>query len=199
MNKQEFLTLLRNKLSGLPQNDIDERLNFYSEMIEDRMEEGLSEEEAVAAAGSVEEIVAQILSDIPLVKIAKEKVKPKRRLSALEVVLLVVGSPVWLSLLIAVFAVIFSLYVALWAIVICLWATFVSIAACALCGIVVGVAFALGINKLTGIALIGSGILCAGLAIFLFYGCKAATKGTALLAKKMVLGMKRCFVKKECA
>lgn len=199
MNKQEFLTQLRNKLSGLPQNDIDERLNFYSEMIEDRMEEGLSEEEAVAAAGSVEEIVAQILSDIPLVKIAKEKVKPKRRLSALEIVLLVVGSPVWLSLLVAVFAVIFSLYVALWAVVICLWAAFVSVAACALCGIVVGVAFALGINKLTGIALIGSGILCAGLAIFLFYGCKAATKGTALLAKKMVLGMKRCFVKKEGA
>ncbi len=199
MNKQDFLTQLRNKLSGLPQNDIDERLNFYSEMIEDRMEEGLSEEEAVAAAGSVEEIVAQILSDIPLVKIAKEKVKPKRRLSALEIVLLVVGSPVWLSLLVAVFAVIFSLYVALWAVVICLWAVFVSVAACALCGIVVGVAFALGINKLTGIALIGSGILCAGLAIFLFYGCKAATKGTALLAKKMVLGMKRCFVKKEGA
>jgi uncharacterized membrane protein len=50
MGKQEFLTRLGKALSGLPREDIEERLNFYSEMIEDRMEEGLSEEEAVAAA-----------------------------------------------------------------------------------------------------------------------------------------------------
>ena len=39
MTKQEFLAELRRGLSGLPQNDIEERLNFYSEMIDDRMEE----------------------------------------------------------------------------------------------------------------------------------------------------------------
>ena len=59
MRKQEFLAKLRKGLSGLPQDDIEERLIFYSEMIEDRKEEGLSEEEAVAAIGSVDEIVAQ--------------------------------------------------------------------------------------------------------------------------------------------
>lgn len=47
MNKQEFLVKLRKGLSGLPKEDIEERLTFYSEMIDDRMEEGLSEEEAV--------------------------------------------------------------------------------------------------------------------------------------------------------
>ena len=56
MLKQEFLAQLRDALCGLPQRDIDERLTFYSEMIDDRMEEGLSEEEAVAAVGSVDEI-----------------------------------------------------------------------------------------------------------------------------------------------
>ncbi len=43
MNKQAFLTQLRKGLSGLPQEDIEERLAFYSEMIDDRIEEGLSE------------------------------------------------------------------------------------------------------------------------------------------------------------
>ena len=57
MNKQEFLAGLQKGLSGLPQEDVEERLTFYGEMLDDRMEEGLSEEEAVAAAGSVEEIV----------------------------------------------------------------------------------------------------------------------------------------------
>lgn len=59
MNKQEFLKELRGRLAGLPEEDIDERLTFYGEMIEDRMEEGLSEAEAVSAIGSVDEIVTQ--------------------------------------------------------------------------------------------------------------------------------------------
>ena len=37
MNKREFLARLRKGLSGLPQDDIDEHLAFYSEMLEDRM------------------------------------------------------------------------------------------------------------------------------------------------------------------
>ena len=45
MRKQEFLAQLRKALSGLPQDEIEERLTFYGEMIDDRMEEGLSEEE----------------------------------------------------------------------------------------------------------------------------------------------------------
>lgn len=106
MSKQEFLERLRKGLSGLPQNDIEERLTFYSEMIEDRKEDGISEEEAVSAVGTVDEIVAQVVSEIPLVKIAKERIKPKRRLSVGEIVLLILGSPIWLSLGIAAFAVI---------------------------------------------------------------------------------------------
>ena len=37
MDQQEFLNSLRKELSGLPQEDIEERLTFYSEMIEDRI------------------------------------------------------------------------------------------------------------------------------------------------------------------
>ena len=118
MTKIKFLLELHEKLSGLPQDEVEERLNFYSEMIEDRIEEGLLEEEAVAAVGSVDEIAAQIIADIPLVKIAKEKMKPKRQLKAWEIVLLVLGSPIWFSLIVAAFSVILSLYVLLWAVII---------------------------------------------------------------------------------
>ena len=71
MSKQEFLAQLRKSLSGLPQEDIEERLTFYSEMIEDHIEEGRPEEEAVSAVGSVDEIAAQAVAEIPLAKIAK--------------------------------------------------------------------------------------------------------------------------------
>jgi len=197
MTKHKFLLSLQDRLSGLPQDDIEERLNFYSEMIEDRMEEGLSEEEAVSAVGSVDEIAAQTVADIPLAKIVKEKVKPKRRMKVWEIVLLALGSPIWLSLLIAAFAVILSLCVSLWSVIISLWVVFVSVVGCSIGGIIAGVGFTLGGNGLTGIAVIGAGIICAGLAIFLFYGCKAATKGTLLLIKKTVLWMKNCFIKRE--
>ncbi len=87
MSKQEFLERLQNGLHGLPKEDIDERLMFYSEMIDDRAEEGLSEEQAVSAVGDVEEIVRQVIADTPLAKIAKERIKPKRRLKAWEITL----------------------------------------------------------------------------------------------------------------
>ena len=199
MSKHEFLAQLEKGLYGLPQADIDERLGFYSEMIDDRMEEGLPEEEAVAAVGSVDEIFAQVVADIPFSKIAKEKLKPKRRLTAWEIVLLALGSPIWLSLGIAAFAVILSLYISLWAVVISLWAVFGSLVGCALGGIVAAIVFACSGNLLTGIAMLGAGILLSGLSIFMFFGCKAATKGTVLLAKKMALGIKNCFIKKEAA
>ncbi len=197
MTKLEFIEQMRKGLSGLPQNDIEERLAFYSEMIDDRMEEGLLEEEAVSAVGVVDEIVAQIISEIPLVKIAKERIRPKRSLSAWEIVLLVLGSPIWLSLGIAAVAVILSLYISLWAVIISLWAVFASLVGYSFGTVVAGIIFALRGNMLTGIATIGTGMLCAGLTIFMFFGCKAATKGILLLTKKIALGIKNCFIKKE--
>lgn len=199
MSKQEFLVKLRKGLSGLPQDDIEERLTFYSEMIEDRKEEGLSEEEAVSAVGSVDEIVTQVVADIPLAKIAKERIKPKRRLSVGEIVLLALGSPIWLSLGIAAFAVILSLYISLWAVIVSLWAVFASLAGCSIGGVLACVVFTVGDNGASGIAMLAAGIVCAGLSIFMFYGCKVAIKGTLLLTKKMAICIKNCFIKREVA
>ena len=201
MNKSEFLAELRSRLVGLPQNEIEERISFYSEMIDDRVEEGATEEDAVAGIGSIDEIVAQILEDVPLWNIVKEKIKKnkkkRRKLKAWEIVLLAVGSPVWLPLLIAAFAVILSLYLTLWALVISLWAVFVSLAACGLAGIVAGVGYAILVKPIDGILLVATGLVCSGLAIFAFIGCKATTKGTARLTKKMIFGIKHLFVGKD--
>lgn len=197
MNKQEFLTQLRKGLSGLPQNDIDERIVFYSEMIDDRIEEGLSEEEAVAQVGSVDEIVAQIIAETPFTKIAKERIKPKRQLKTWEIVLLALGSPIWFSLAIAAISVVFSLYVSLWSVVISFWAVFVSLAACSVGGLVASAILAIFGKGLAGVAMFSAGLICGGLSIFTFFGCKAATKGVIILTEKIAVGIKNCFIKKE--
>ena len=197
MNKQEFIDLLRARLSGLPKQELEERLDFYSEIIDDRIEEGKSEEEAVADIGSVDGIAEQIIADIPLTRIAKERIRPKKRLGAWEIVLLALGSPIWLSLAIAAFAVILSLYVVLWSVIVSLWSVFAALVGCAIGGVVAGIVFAALGNVPSGIATLGVGSACAGLSILFFLGCKEATRGNIWLTKRLALGIKKLFVKKE--
>lgn len=199
MNKIEFIEALRRVLSGLPKNEIDERLDFYCEMIADRVEDGFSEEDAVNEIGSVEEIAEQIVADIPLSKLVKVKVKPKRKLRVWEIVLITVGSPIWLSLLISLVAVIFSLYVSWWSVIVSLWSVFVSAIGSSLGAIAVGIMNICMDNVLSGIAMIGAALVLAGISILLYYGCMAATKVTLTLTKKFVLGIKCCFIRKENA
>ena len=196
MRKQEFLARLRKGLSGLPQAELEERLAFYSEMIDDRMEEGVPEEEAVAAVGDVEWIFPQT-RDTPSSKAPTESIPQKKRLRAWEIVLLVLGSPIWLSLLIAGFAVVLSLYMSVWAVLVSLWAVFGSLVGCAVGGILAGIGFLCVGNGIPGLALLGAGIVCAGLSVFAFCGCKAATTGLVWLTKKLTWVIKNCFVKKE--
>lgn len=199
MNKTDFLEELRKGLSGLPRDEAEERIGFYAEMIDDRMEEGLSEQEAISEIGTVDEIVSQIIAEIPLSKIVKDKLKPKRRLSVTEIVLLAVGSPIWLSLLIAAFAVIFSLYASLWSVIISVWAAFAAFIGSAFGGALSGVILMVWDSVPNGLALLSCAFVLAGLSIFLFYGCKAATKGIVLLTKKIWISIKKCFIKKEAA
>ena len=187
MNKQEFLDFLRKGLSGLPREDAEERLTFYAELIEDRKEEGLSEEEAVAAAGSPDEIISQLTPEAPA----------KKQWNPWIIVLLVLGAPIWLPLAISAVAVIFSLYISLWSVIVSLWAVFGSLIGCSVGSAAAGIILVCNGNVLTGTAMVAAGIICTGLSIFMFYGCKAATKGISLLTKRILTWIKDCFVKKE--
>lgn len=197
MNKQEFIIRLREKLFGLPAQEMEERLAFFGEMIDDRIEEGLSEEEAVSAVGTVDEIVEQIIADVPLTRLVKEKIKPKRALRAWEIVLLVLGSPIWLSLLIAAFAVVLALYAVLWSLIVSVWAVFGALVGCTIGGLVSGIVLITTGKLWIGLVMIAAALLCAGLAIFAFFGCLLATKGMAVLTKKIAIGIKNCFRRKE--
>ena len=74
MNKAEFLAALRERLSGLPEEDFNRSVDYYTEMIDDRVEDGMSEEEAVACLGSMDEIITQmqnIAETIPEYKVLR--------------------------------------------------------------------------------------------------------------------------------
>ena len=99
-------------------------------------------------------------------------------------------------MLIAALAVIFSLYISIWAVVISLWAVGASLAAVGLASVAILVMNCIYGSVWTGLALFGMGLVCAGLSIFMFFGCKALTKCVILLAKKTVLWIKKLFVRK---
>ncbi|MBP5236008.1 MAG: DUF1700 domain-containing protein [Clostridia bacterium] len=197
MDKQQFLSELRNSLSGIPRDELEERLLFYSEMIDDRIEEGMSEEEAVAGIGQVGDVVNQILSEVPLSDLVKERFRPGRSLKAWEIVLIILGAPLWLPLLIAAAAVILSLYIALWAVVISLWAVEVSIWVCVPAAITLGIVCAVRGHAAAALGMFGIALFCVGFSVFFFVICVAASRGLVRLAKAAVLGLKARFARKE--
>lgn len=197
MTKLEFLNKIRKGLEGLPLGEIEERVEFLSEMIDDLMDEGLSEEEAVAKMGDIDEIISKAIEDTPLTRIAKEKLKPKRKISAFEITLIILGFPLWFPLLIAAFSVVVSLYLSLWSVIVSLWAAFGSFAACFVGGIVSGIVFFACGHPLVGAAMLGAGIFLAGLSILTFFACKYASAFAVNVPKWTALGIKRCFIKKE--
>lgn len=197
MDKRLFIDTLRIRLSGLPQDDIERSIEFYSEMIDDKIDEGLSEEEAIFQIGAIDDIVSQIMADIPFSKLVREKVKPKRALKGLEITLLILGSPIWLSILIAVLALIISAYAVIWSLVISLWAAELGVIGCSIGGVLSTAIFVAQGNSWTAICMLGAGLVAMGVGILLFFGCKLTTKGVLILTKKILISIKSCFIKKE--
>lgn len=110
-------------------------------------------------------------------------------------IFLILGSPIWLSLLIALFSILLSIYIILWSVIVCLWAIFGSILGFALAMILSGIPFTFDNNILAGVAMISAGIICTGLSILMFIGCKAATKAIILVTKKLFYRLKTIFKK----
>ncbi len=197
MDRAEFLKTLYAGLSSLPDGERRKWRDFYAEMIDDRMEEGLSEQQAVAETGDPAAVIEQIYAETPLPVIIKQKIKPKRSLRAWEIVLICLGAPVWAPLIIAVFAVIFSIYISLWAIVISFYA---AAAAVGLSGVVCffGAFYIAAARGLPAGALVGgAGLLLAGISVFAFIGCNCLARLLVkLISKAVVPAVKKMFIRK---
>ena len=194
MRKEEFLRELKRQLAGLPKDDINNRIEFYSEMIEDRMDEGLTEEEAVNELGSVESIVNSIAKDTPFVKLIKEKVTPKREIKGWEILLLVLGFPLWLPLVITGIVLAFVAYLMIWV------ADFVSLtiefAFCATsaAGFVAYAAYA--INGVNNLVPLGAALMSLGGALMFYWVCVVMTKGTLKISGRILTKIKAAFIRK---
>lgn len=196
MNKQEFLDRLAVRLASLSQNEIDKSLSYYAEIIDDHIEEGESEEEAVVSLGSMDDIVQAVMLDMPLPTLMKAKMKPKQKVSGLMILLLVLGFPLWFPLLIAFFSVLFSVYVAIWSLIISLYALVIGLAASGIFGFFF-ICFHFPLNVLAGIFALGCSLFCIGVGILLFFPIKGLTVYLIRLTVRFGIWVKSLFIKKE--
>ena len=196
MYKEQFLSALRRGLSQLPPEEIEKQVAYYSELIDDMTEDGMTEYEAVSRLGSVEDIYQDILQNMPLPLLVKSRAKPKGGWTALSIVLIILGFPIWFSLLAALFAVVIIVYVSLWAVGISVFAAVLVIIVCA---VVLAVFFVILLfsNFSAAVLAMGAGFVLAGVALLLglgaFYLCKGIVKLTAAIGR----GIKRLFIRKE--
>lgn len=194
MNKLEFLKLLESRLKGLPESEINKSVAYYSEAIDDRIEDGESEDEAVASLGDIEDIIQNAMSQASLSGLMKETVKRKFRLSIPVMILLFLGSPIWLSLLLALFAVVFALYACAASVIISLFAIVL--------GFILGGAvsvisfpFIMFVNPYTGVLFLGGGLILIGIGIFALYASLKITKLLIRFTKYFMLKIKSAFIK----
>lgn len=84
-----------------------------------------------------------------------------------------------------------------WTVIISLWAVFASLAAAA--SVPVYVVFIAGGSSASAFAMLSAGIVCAGIAIFMFFGSKEASTGIVALTRRTTVWIKNRFIKKGAA
>lgn len=187
MNKKEFFSILVKELQDLPLEERRKTENFYEELISDSMEDGLSEEEAVARLGDPTAIAREILGEtVDIFETVKKTSTTSRIWIA---VLLILGFPIWGSLLFAVLMLLLCVYMFIWIPI------FILVVLCLSClgGAIVLMAaspFLMFHNLPLGLVQFGFGLIMLGIflisLLFMKRCWKMTLNGTKGLTKKII-------------
>lgn len=214
MNKEEFLKELKESLEGLPSEEIENAINYYTEYFEDA--EIDDETDVTVSLGTAKEVAKQIISDyssrdseeIIKVNLNKDnenkykneyfpqeennkKGKRNKWLIALIIILAILASPIILGLAFGAIGILIGVVVTLFAVVISI--IFAGVG-CILGGIisVIGSLFVLSqVGISTVILFIGLALISVGIGIILLW---LSIKGVKLIiygCKKIIEKIKR--------
>ena len=193
MSKEEFLLELRKNLNGLPNDEIDNRIEFYSEMIDDRVEEGKTIDEAIEDIGGVDGVIKDIAKETPLVSLVKNKVKPNRSLYVWEILIIILGFPIWFPLLLTFSIIAFVVYFMLWI----LDFVFSTVGLSLICssGLSLVIFFIYLTKGKFVLNYLGYFLVLLAISLFLFVGVYYFTKLCAKVTKYTLLGIKSWFIR----
>lgn len=197
MNKTDFLVALRSKLGKLPGYEVEQSIAFYAEMIDDRMEDGMSEQDAVAALGPVQEIATHIITEMPPIPKAIAKADTGSR--TLNIVLLAVFSPFWVPIALTLAITAFAIYLSIWLVILSLWLTIIALILCAPLGIAALIWCTFTGFPLSGLWIFGTGMTVAGIGLFAFLGMSEINKSLVQLTRSFSAWLKGLFTRKGAA
>lgn len=172
MNKQQFLNKLASMITALSMSERSKAIEFYAEIIDDRVEGGENETEVIDSLGNIGDLAQRILAENP----------PRKSTAARVWIIigLVLGSPLWLSLGLAAAAVLFALFLVAWALIVTFFAVVFSLFVAFVAGFFTSFFFLFN-NPLAAFFQIGASLFCGGLGIFALWGTVALTKLCARL------------------
>lgn len=203
MTKSDFLDILRERISHLPKGEVAKTVVFYSEMIDDRMEDGMDEESAVEALGTIDSIVEEVCAGIGAEEenVKKEStVKPSKKSSVWKLVLLILGSPLWITLIAAAVIIVIAIYITvlsvLWGLAVSLIAVTASFLIAGPAGLLVSAIHFFTSGLSAGLTYAGAGLVLVGLGLFLIRPTAAYTKLSARITVR-ILNLKRYFGRKN--
>ena len=197
MDKIDFIRKLRAGLDGIPDEDINHWCEYYSEIIYDRIDDGMSEEEAVSTLGAPESIVKEILSDTSFVNLVKRKVKKDSSIHGLSIAAIIIGAPVWIPILISVIALLLSVYVTLWSLVIAVWSVAVSFLVASIGTLFVSIRYLVETGVYEFSLAFGITLVLVGVGIFAILFSRLIAKALINLTKACIRKLKLFFVGKE--
>ena len=115
MKKNEFLNSLKSRLKAFNESEVKSIMDFYDELIEEKKENGLSEEEAIASFGDMNSIVNKVSADLVLTRSNNQTSNPAKNFL---IILGICASPILIPIGIALSAVVFSLIVVVFSLLI---------------------------------------------------------------------------------
>jgi len=195
MSKSEFIRSLDRMLSQLPENERKRHTGYYEELIDDMVESGINEYDAVTKLGDPKSIANDILTDTPLPLLVKTKVRPSGGWTALTIILAILSCPIWLPIVIALFATLIAVYAVFWVIVIAFAAIILGLVFGGLAVVIVS-PFAIGTSFGASLLMIGWSLTAVGIGILLCYMVYWAGLGIVNLTKLIARWIKSLFIRK---
>ena len=158
MSKEEFLGSLNRLLKSLGKSEREKSLSYYNEIIDDYMEDGYTEEQAVEQIGNPGLIAQEILEE----QQSQMKAPMSRGTKVLVAVLLVLGFPLWGSLMLAGFCIVLSAVLLVLSAYIVIWCIPLCTGAASVAGLILSV---VSMGGAAGVIQLGVGMLSAGIFI----------------------------------
>lgn len=174
MTKREFLEALSAALTPLSSSERKRSLAYYDEMISDLVDEGMSEEQAVAGLEPVNIIAGQLISD-----------SPRRPRGAMQTALIIIGFPLWFPLIAAGVVVVFAIVIAILAVIASLFAAVLATGASGV-AVILASPIVIAQNPASGVFMIGAGLVFIAICLMLW-------RPTVLLGFSLKKGVKDMF------